>query len=254
MRNRLLFISNAYVPECNAIVDKHFDGYYSLQLSVNGNVHLSYDTTKYEITPGTFWPAFPGPHIKFSPVTKQWSHYYVSFKGALVQDWLTEGLFFLEPVSIKNWEVTVPIFQEIHFWLKQKSHFASLKAENKLELLLLTIAENRLNRPEENLWLKNIMEQLHEMFPNGQYEKLAKQNGLALSSFRRKFKNASGISIHQFLIQEKLSKAKQLIQESNYPLKTIAEKCGYNDIFQFTKQFKSFYGTPPAAFRASRQS
>ncbi len=254
MRNRLLFISNAYVPECNAIVDKHFDGYYSLQLSVKGNVHLSYDKMEFEISPGTFWPAYPGPHIKFSPVEKYWSHYYVSFKGALVQDWLTEGLFFLEPVTLNNWEITIPIFQEIHFWLKQNSHFARLKAENKLELLLLTIAENRLNKPEENLWLKNILEQLQEMFPNGHYEQLAKKNGLALSSFRRKFKNASGISIHQYLIQEKVSKARQLIQESNFTLKTIAEKCGYADIFQFTKQFKSFYGTPPAAFRASRQT
>lgn len=120
MRNRLLFISNAHFPECNAIVDKHFDGYYSLQLTVKGNVHLSYDQDVYVMTPGSFWPAYPGPHIKFSPVDKYWSHYYVSFKGPLVQDWLTEGLFFLKPVVLNNWEFTVPIFQEIHYWLKKK--------------------------------------------------------------------------------------------------------------------------------------
>ena len=140
MRNRLLFISNAHVPECNAIVDKHFDGYYSLQLTVKGNVRLSYDEKKYELEPGSFWPAYPGPHIKFSPIDKFWSHYYVSFKGALVQEWLTEGLFFFVAVILTQWEITVPIFQEIHYWLKQNTYFSRLKAENKLELLLITIA------------------------------------------------------------------------------------------------------------------
>ena len=124
MRNRLLFISNNHVPECNAIVDKHFDGYYSLQLTIQGNVHLSYDQKVYEMKPGSFWPAYPGPHIKFSPVDKFWSHHYVSFKGPLVQDWLTEGIFFLEPVVLSEWEFIVPIFQEVHYWLKKNTSFA----------------------------------------------------------------------------------------------------------------------------------
>lgn len=253
MRNRLLFISNAHFPECNAIVDKHFDGYYSLQLTVKGNVHLSYDQDVYVMTPGSFWPAYPGPHIKFSPVDKYWSHYYVSFKGPLVQDWLTEGLFFLKPVVLNNWEFTVPIFQEIHYWLKKNTSFAKLKAENKLELLLLEIAENRHQKPEENPWLKKVIELINANFPIVEYEEIAKNSGMALSSFRRKFKNLSGISLHQFLIQEKISKARNLIQESDLPLKIIAEKCGYQDIFQFTKQFKKYYGIPPASFRASKQ-
>ena len=253
MRNRLLFISNAHVPECNAIVDKYFDGYYSLQLTVKGNVHLSYDQKEYELKPGSFWPAFPGPHTKFSPVDKFWSHYYVSFKGPLVQDWLTEGLFFLEPVVLNEWESTVPIFEEVHFWLKKNTHLSRLKAENKLELLLLEIADKRLNKPSENIWLKKIIDEMSLHFPLADYEQLAKKNGMALSSFRRKFKNASGISIHQYLIQEKVSKARHMIQETDIPLKIIAEKCGYQDIFQFTKQFKQFYEIPPAAFRASRQ-
>ena len=118
---------------------------------------------------------------------------------------------------------------------------------------MLEIAERRQINPAENLWLKHIISQIKENILNIDYEELAKKNGMALSSFRRKFKNSTGISIHQFVIQEKISNARQLIQETNIPLKIIAEKCGYMDIFQFTKQFKQFYGIPPAAFRASRQ-
>jgi len=42
--------------------------------------------------------------------------------------------------------------------------------------------------------------------------------------------------------------------ETNLPIKEIAERLGYNDVYFFSRQFRKQMGVPPAAYRKSRQS
>ena len=61
----------------------------------------------------------------------------------------------------------------------------------------------------------------------------------------RNFKEVTGKTPHQYHIQQRIKLAKAFLNE-NLPVKEVAQKCGYPDIFSFSKQFKMMEGYPPS--------
>ena len=74
---------------------------------------------------------------------------------------------------------------------------------------------------------------------------------VALSEFHffRTFKKAFKISPYQYLIRQRIEKAACLLRKSSFPLAEIAFKCGFADIYAFSKAFKKYKGVSPSAFR-----
>tara|TARA_R110002050_G_scaffold24083_3_gene64253 strand:+ start:6104 stop:7060 length:957 start_codon:yes stop_codon:yes gene_type:complete len=66
---------------------------------------------------------------------------------------------------------------------------------------------------------------------------------LGTNEFKLKygFKELYGTSVHQFLINERLRKAKMLVQYSDLSLKSIAHKTGFKSISHFSRSFKKRY-------------
>lgn len=73
----------------------------------------------------------------------------------------------------------------------------------------------------------------------------------ALSEFHffRTFKQAFGISPHQYQIKCKLKKAAGLLKEGNTSIEDIAYDCGFSDVFTFSKTFKKHFNTPPSSYK-----
>ena len=58
----------------------------------------------------------------------------------------------------------------------------------------------------------------------------------------------TGISLHQYLINVRINKAIELINESNMSISKIADKVGYSSIHYFSKIFKNKTGISPTKF------
>ncbi len=69
---------------------------------------------------------------------------------------------------------------------------------------------------------------------------------------RRLFKNELGISPKQYIIQLRLSKAKQLLISSGLPISQVAEDCGYSSIYHFSRAFKASTGYTPSEYRSQQ--
>ena len=59
---------------------------------------------------------------------------------------------------------------------------------------------------------------------------------------------------HEYVLQSRVAEARRLLAEGDDPIKTIAARLGYRDVYFFSRQFKRFTGVPPALFRKSRQA
>lgn len=59
------------------------------------------------------------------------------------------------------------------------------------------------------------------------------------------FKELMGDSPINYLIQIRLIKAKNLLEDSKLSIKTIAKMVGYNDPYYFSKLYKKYYGISP---------
>ncbi len=66
---------------------------------------------------------------------------------------------------------------------------------------------------------------------------------------RRIFKQALGMSPKQWLLQRRLQRAALLLTQTDLPVKLIADKCGFEDLSLFNRQFRQRFGQPPVQYR-----
>jgi AraC family transcriptional regulator len=82
---------------------------------------------------------------------------------------------------------------------------------------------------------------------------LAELAGLARMSVRhfcRAFRASMGCSPHQYLLRQRVERARQLIAARQMPLCDIAQAAGFADQSQLTRTFRKQVGITPAAYRA----
>jgi AraC family transcriptional regulator len=78
---------------------------------------------------------------------------------------------------------------------------------------------------------------------------LAELAGLSPFHFSRVFKQATGMTPHQFVVRERMLHAQQLIRETSRSLIEIALEVGYTSPSHFAQVFRREVGMVPTQFR-----
>lgn len=65
----------------------------------------------------------------------------------------------------------------------------------------------------------------------------------------RLFKTQFGFGINNYLLQLRITHAKQLLRFSDLPIEAIGQKCGMNDANYFSRMFKKIEGITPGEYR-----
>jgi AraC-like DNA-binding protein len=77
-------------------------------------------------------------------------------------------------------------------------------------------------------------------------DKVAKATYLSPVYISKIFKEETGYSPINYLINIRLQKARQLLESGNISVKAAAEGVGYRDAYYFSKLFKKYYGFSPS--------
>lgn len=67
--------------------------------------------------------------------------------------------------------------------------------------------------------------------------------------FSHQFKQAIGTTPYQYLLQQRIERAKQLLKQTDRPITDIAFLCGFNSHSHLSKQFRQLTGMTPRAYR-----
>jgi AraC family transcriptional regulator len=78
---------------------------------------------------------------------------------------------------------------------------------------------------------------------------LAREAGLSRFHFARMFKRSTGVSPHQYLLQCRVERARELLLAGNRTIAEIAAETGFYDQSHLVSQFKRAFGVTPRAFR-----
>ncbi|QSF45055.1 response regulator [Paenibacillus tianjinensis] len=70
----------------------------------------------------------------------------------------------------------------------------------------------------------------------------------------RLFKKETGLSMSDVIIQERLQKAKRLLEETELKITDIAEQVGYTSLGSFSNLFKRVVGVTPQQYRARKKN
>ena len=102
-------------------------------------------------------------------------------------------------------------------------------------------------------WQEHRVKEIIEVNLDGEVSiaQLASECGLSTGHFSRAFRQTTGTTPHQWLLDRRVAKAKQLLQDKQRLLSEIALACGFADQSHFTRVFAKHAGTGPAAWRRS---
>ena len=79
---------------------------------------------------------------------------------------------------------------------------------------------------------------------------LAELAGLSVSSFSKKFKDRTGMTLVQYLNEQRIERAKVLIRADNLSLSEIAEECGFSSVNYLVRVFRKVTGQTISEFKA----
>jgi len=253
MNDSLIFFASTREPQCSIVRDKHLDGYYTLQYIDHGSVWLAYDDREHTLAGGPwFFPAYPGPRLRFwaAPGCDHWFHRHVGFQGPLVNRWIADGLWSFEPQRPPDGIDYAARFDALIGLSHSTDRWGRLRAINALEALLLELAEARADEARQTDWLSEVIDlltQSTEFSPD--CERIARDHGVGVGVLRRRVKEVTGQSLHQLILESRLSRARALLRETDLPLKQIAGRLGYESVHYFTRQFHASTGLPPGEYR-----
>lgn len=129
-----------------------------------------------------------------------------------------------------------------------------LRAINALERILIRRAEtSQPSTPAQPAWIGTVLQRLATPETDIDYHELAKSVAMSLTTLRRKFRAATGQSLHRYHLEHRAANARHLLGTTDEPIKQVASRLGYRDVFYFTRQFTQLTGVSPAAYRRSRQ-
>lgn len=80
-------------------------------------------------------------------------------------------------------------------------------------------------------------------------ESMASKFNVSISYLSRFIKEQIGMTFTQYVEDLRMESAKQMLRETDYPIKQIVVEIGYKDASNFTRKFRKIVGTTPGQYR-----
>lgn len=210
------------------------------------------------IEEGTVFMLFPGEWHTYRPVEAiGWEVYWVGFSGKQAARLMRKNFFNVEKpfFQVGYNEELIRFFQQINENAKREEPGAqALLAGIVVHMLgyLFHFRENEffVNKPIVPMINKAKVIMRKHLLSDVNPEEIASRLNISYSWFRRAFKEYTGFSPAQFIIQLKIQKAKDMLVQTNNSVKSIAHILDFETTGYFSVFFKRETGMSPLAYRA----
>jgi transcriptional regulator GlxA family with amidase domain len=78
---------------------------------------------------------------------------------------------------------------------------------------------------------------------------LAAHGGISVRAFTRRFRAEVGMSPNRWITQQRLERARQLLESSDLPVEHVAQECGFGSAASLRQHFRAELGVAPLAYR-----
>jgi len=137
---------------------------------------------------------------------------------------------------------------------RQKGYLYEWKRNLWLQQILcevFTILQEK-DQPISVMRIRKILDYIHEdPCRRITLDDLLKQAGIQKTLFLQSFRNVTGTTPNQYITAQRLEYARDLLADTNLSIIQIAENCGFNDAFYFSRCFKKHFGVSPRQYRES---
>lgn len=220
---------------------------HALVYFISGESDYIYDGKTYTATPGT---------VLFLPKNKKYSINRHSYAECIYVDFLTTEDRDFTPFA-KNYP-NFAQFRDVFFNLlssfKQKRIGYESEMMSRLYKLvtMIQVADSIAYFPDAKYQkIAPAVDYINANYITGdvRVSKLAGLCGVSPRYFGEIFSAYFGTSPKEYIIRMQLESARNLLVSSDIPIGSIAESCGFSDVYYFSKVFKRETGETPSTFR-----
>lgn len=218
--------------------------------SAHGGLH--------SIQPGWMALLFPGEWHTYKPdPVRGWKQFWIGFKGEIADRIVTEGFLSVDNPIFHlgyNEEIVRLYAQAMEATEREEACFQQVLAGIVTYLLGLTYSIARNRKFNKNQHLVDRINQARLMMYEGIEKAVSIQDivqdlNMSYSSFRKLFKEYTGVSPAHYFQDIKLQRAKDLLSSTRLPIKDIAYRLSFETPEYFSAQFKRKTGKKPTEFR-----
>ncbi|XCF05629.1 AraC family transcriptional regulator [Tamlana crocina] len=123
----------------------------------------------------------------------------------------------------------------------------ALQLENYKNLKLKDNAQSNQKYIKKLFLLKQFLKA--NLNQNYAITELANEIGLSENILKSEFKRTFNCTVNQYFLEQKMEKAKSLLQNTDSPIYEISETVGYKNATHFSAAFKRFYNETPKNYR-----
>lgn len=105
------------------------------------------------------------------------------------------------------------------------------------------------HRPKDRRIVRILQEIQKSPERSASHEEWSRSCGLKKSYFYKLFKQETGMSLHEYVMDERLKKAAVMLQETSYTVTETAFLTGYSSVHHFSRRFTAKYGVSPSRYR-----
>jgi AraC-like DNA-binding protein len=220
---------------------------------LRGKARMTFDGVSYEMEPGRFFHAGPRMTLDKEVVGEsKWEFVLVHYQ---IPD--SEKNTF--PYALSHYELDPGYSPRINDMLQRLCHTCSLPGSlqslrakslffNVMDEVLTSSASRR--RESGLALVEHAMEYMDSHYTEQlTIPKLAGQYGLGSKQFAYLFQKHGNISPNEYLISQRVNRAKELLCTTTCSISEISDCVGYSDPYYFSKLFKKRTGISPSKMR-----
>ena len=243
--------------DCDNVKEKGILGvtkhYYTLIIVIDGNGVITYNDKTSIAQKGKLFILPPCSNFS-SKIDKSevYKFFYINFEGEDVKAYfeLNDKIKVGEKLSSVVFDKLT--FAFTRFLMENKQENVS---EEKFNRLFFELLENIItqtdSKGDEESYISKIVSLIKDNYENPVFtvNTISEKMHLSHSWLCALFKKKMGVTMQQYLIDTRLTKAKELVLNSEVNISTIAFLCGFNDTLYFSTVFKKTYGSSPINYR-----
>lgn len=220
-----------------------------LIVPIKGRAVVCADDVELALSPGRGLVILPYQHHHYKNPDKKLHWLFITFEYA-------QGVA-MEPLRNVVFPLNTSLVVQLNDLLRAQRDLADLGLpELRLALLLSELAPppgrtTAVAAPGSTLKLQvnHTLQQRRPVAPS--IRELAAELGMSPSHLRMRFRASCGVSLGKHMRELRLERACGLLRMTSVRISEIAEQCGFNSLFSFSRAFSVRYGLSPKAYRES---
>ncbi len=239
---------------------------YHLHVILSGRGTLNVNGAEYPLYRGQMFVTKPGEQTFYRADEKDpWVYCWMTFDGTKAGKYveytgMTEGT---------NWRDCYADPREYYTFVKEILDRPEMSLANDLQRLSLLLSfislaveteakKQHLSRHSSDIstdtYVDMAMTYIRTNFSNVKISDVARNIGINRSYLTKIFKQKTGVSPQEYLMERKLNYACDLLIETDAQIQDIARRVGYNNLLTFSKIFKGRYGVSPKNYRLRKKN